>query len=306
MVLSSTSNSASITGLAGELPGRAITLINGGNFDIVLRDNNAGSIVANQFTFAGLDKIVSPRQSCQLIYVASLNRWVEQASDFAVSDEVQRRRQPRYATDFWTSATTTNAPFVGTAISTGTSVSNVTSVDGNHPGIVRITSSTTANSGYRWMSDPALRIAGGESFECIFRMLSVATTTMRFGFSDSTTSADAVDGVYFEMAATGTLVGKAASNSVRSSTATLATLAINTWYRATIIINADASSATFTLYDANGLLLATQSLVTNIPVAAGRETAIGFSITNSTTTATALVDLDYLAVSFGRNRALMR
>ena len=70
----------------------------------------------------------------------------------------------------------------------------------------------------------------------------------------------------------GILVGKTSNNSARSTTATSYALAINTWYKLTITMNADATVATFAVHSEAGALLWTDTLNTNIPTAAGRET----------------------------------
>jgi hypothetical protein len=170
----------------------------------------------------------------------------------------------------------------------------------SHPGILRISSSTTANSGAYITTDAtAFLLAGGEVFEVIFspQVSSNTNTTLRMGFHDSSTSSAPVDGVYFEMAAGSmNIYGKTASNSTYSTTGTSYTLTVSSWYRALVVLNSNATQVNFYLYNESGNQLWTDSLTTNIPTASGRNTGAGVITTNSGTTATVLTYFDYMAV----------
>ncbi|MGL4397647.1 MAG: hypothetical protein ACRCS9_13990 [Hyphomicrobium sp.] len=221
------------------------------------------------------------------------------------------RKAPVQSEDFAIAATGIQGPFNVVAVSTGTATVAPAAgvVDGNHPGVMLFRSSTTANSGIACTTSlDRRRIAGGEQFDIIFRTpASLANLTYRFGFQDTATSADAVDGVYFEMTGgTGNIIGKTSSNSTRSSTATIATLAVNTWYHARLSLNAAATQADFAVYgDAGVQQGSTLSLTANIPTASGREVGVVAVFTNSGTTAVDIVNLDYIA--FGNpGRALQR
>lgn len=197
--------------------------------------------------------------------------------------------------------------FVGAAVSAGTNSTAPAAgvVDASHPGVVLLRSSTTANSGYQYSTRAVLlRIGGGEQFDIVFRTPAAFTgNTARFGFLDTFTSADSVDGVYFELSATGVIVGKTANNSVRTTSANIATLLVSTWYHCRIAVS-NALNATFSVYDMASTLIGTQSISTNMPTASGRETGCGFVATNSGTVATDLINLDYM--SFGVYKDLGR
>ena len=229
------------------------------------------------------------------------------APDYAVSWQTPTgavatdpRRMPTYATDFLV-ANTNQIPFVGTAVSAGAlSAALPAALGANHPGVVLLRSASTANSGYRYTADVGpIRIGGGETFDLVFRTTAAFTNnTVRFGLLDTTGSADPFDGAYFELAATGVLVGKTASNQARSTTATLATLAPNTWYHARVAVAADATAVTFTLWDDAGGLLGTAQLTTNIPTAVNRECGAGVVATSAGTTAVDLIFLDYMSIAW--------
>lgn len=204
-----------------------------------------------------------------------------------------------YANEFLIASATANDVYIGAAISAGTNASSIVNLTGNNPGVVRMTSSTTANSGYRWQTDlNTFFFKGGESFTAIINPLSFTTTTTRLGFVDTNTSADAVDGAYVEMSNSGVLILKTSNNSVRTTSATVATLSLNTWYKIKINVNANATAVIAEVYDATGTLLGTQSNTSNIPITSARAFGSGIVTTNSGVVATALMDLDFLRTNF--------
>lgn len=301
--LSSNADTVTITGLAGGSAGRMVKLFNTGSNDIVLTDQDTASAAANRFNFGGSDQMLTPGGSIELLYSGTTSTW-----DVVVvtGDDVSRqalRRQPFHYNDFFSTAP---APWAGTAVSSGTSAQNTTNVNKNHPGVVRITSSTTANSGVRISTDVnCLQIGGGELFELVFLPLTFTNTTVRFGFHSTTSSAAPVDGVYFELLASANITGVTASNSTRTTSATIATLTAGTWYRALVRVNRAKTSVTFFIYSMTGVLLGSQTVTTNIP-ALGRFMGSGVIATNSGTVATALVDLDYIAMKLGDGLILAR
>lgn len=167
-----------------------------------------------------------------------------------------------------------------------------------HPGIVELSSSTSANSGvYITIHTAALLLAGGESSALWHMPKTLAGTTRHHGFIDSNSVTDPTDGAWiWQDPATGIIYGRTRSNSVGSTTGTGYQLVTNTWYLEKIVVNADATQVDFYLYDEAGALLWTDNLTTNIPTAAGRELGHGVVVTNSGTTAVALDDIDYLSI----------
>lgn len=165
----------------------------------------------------------------------------------------------------------------------------------NHPGVVRISrpGSGTDAGAVVGTSISAMTITGGEKFEAIFQIpSSVSDETIRAGFHDCSTAADAVDGVYIEIPGTLVAVGKTAAASVRSTTGTSLTLSTATWYRARIEVNGDASQVDFYIYSDSGTLLWHDSLTTNIPTGAVGVRTIA---TSASAVASSLLDLDYMA-----------
>lgn len=188
--------------------------------------------------------------------------------------------------------------YIGFAIASATNSTAPAAgiITANHPGVILIRSSTTANSGYSYLTGNAARmdLAGGEVFNFVFRTpASFTNTTLRAGYHTSTNQTDATDGVYFEYSGSGVIVGKTANNSVRTTSGTIVTLVANTWYHGRIIINNAKNQVDFTIFNESGSSLGTQSITTNLP-ATGRLLSTGFIVTNSGTTATDLLFIDYM------------
>jgi hypothetical protein len=194
-------------------------------------------------------------------------------------------RAPRLMTDY----THTNAvqdDFQLAIIGTGslfTTAPVAAALSQNHPGVQQWRSGTTANSGVQCFTLQSIfRLGGGEVWDVNFFTGPVLTTiTFRSGASDSITSAAPVDGLYFEMALNGNIIGVGRSNSVQTATATIATLVASTWYHGRITVNAAGTAATFDVYSDAGVLLGSQPVASNIPTVAGRETGWGTIMTSS-------------------------
>lgn len=296
-----------ITSITLGTAGRRIYIENVGATDIILsHDDGSSGTAANRFDFGGADVIIEPRESRTLLYDNTLQRWVKAGYDY---DLTNVRRSPMYFWDYHLAGVAT-ANFPNAAVASGT-MAFVNSLD-EHPGYMTITSSTTTNSGaqsFLFGSQASMNFQGGEVYECIWqpKVASNTATTTRLGFLDTITSTDAVDGAYFEVpAGSFAVVGKTSNNSTRTTSATIATIAVNTWYRFRINVNRNASSVTFSIYDANGALLGSQTNSANIPTAAGREFGAGFISTNSGTVATLLSWLDFQSVQLGGTKPLLR
>lgn len=175
----------------------------------------------------------------------------------------------------------------------------------NHPGCLDLRDSTTANATYRIMTDvSAFLLAGGEACTFVFQDRNTttrATSAFRMGFQDSTAVQTApVDGVYFNVAG-GVATGRCRSNSSQTDTSTTYTLTENTWYTATIAINAAGTLATFTIYNESGTQVWTDTVATNIPTGASRFTGWGvLAGETSTDAAAAIVRMDYMSLEIGR------
>lgn len=215
----------------------------------------------------------------------------------------QFRQRPFYYTDCFGNGAANLAPFPPGAVSSGT-ISTYTNDQVNHPGVVKMTSSTTNNSGHYMNTSSSTNsfagLSGGEMFNCIAYHVRFDSTTCRIGFLDTQTSSDATDGAYFEINTSGEAKGKTASNSSRSETGTY-NLSDSTWYRYNVTANADASVITFTIYSDAGASLFSETLNTNIP-GSTRATGAGLVATkeaNGTGSAKDLIWIDYIDIYLG-------
>lgn len=211
------------------------------------------------------------------------------------------RRYPYVTEDFMSGKNTAAAAYSAWVQgSTGAGTMADAAGEANHPGIIRFTSSTTANSGWRVLTEQAVNpinilLAGGESFETVLRPITTTNTTTRTGYLNATTSTAPSNGVYFEISGT-TLSGKVTNNSVTTTTATTFTVTASTWYRVKAVINSAGSVSSFFVYNDSGTQLWTDTVTATVPNIAGRETGEGTISTNSGTTAVDLIDLDYMAM----------
>lgn len=202
-------------------------------------------------------------------------------------------RRPQWFSDFLGTANSVISPFVGTAISTGTlAAANATAA---HPGIARITSSTSANSGFRIVTDPSsLLMSAGDVFEAAFTVITTSNTTVRIGFVDTTSVTDVSDGVYAEIIGT-TLSFKSASGGTRTTAGSTYTITASTWYRMRAEMRATADVRVTLFDDAGTAVLAEQTITTNLPTSGSHYTGVGIVATNSGTSAVDLADVDYLS-----------
>lgn len=182
--------------------------------------------------------------------------------------------------------------FVGSAISSGTNNTAIpaAAVLGRNGNGVFLRSSTTANSGYRYGTSSVVADYFGaisHKFRCQFLWRTAFTTrTVRMGFHDSTTSADAVDGAYFEVSEA-TCTAKTASNSTRTSHATTVTLSLDVPYTFDIEVNAAGTSARFRVYEHNtDTPIMDVTIGTNLPTTSARAFGAGITATEASTTAT--------------------
>ncbi len=225
----------------------------------------------------------------------------------ATSSEVQRLAPCRFD-DFIQGG---NAEFACLALSSGSYTGGITSTSdmAQHPGILLLTSSTTVNSGVliRASSGTPLsiyRIVGSEVFEVVFKTPPVFTTiTGRFGFHDAISITAPVDGLFFELSSTGTVVAKNTSNSTTTTSSTITTLSTSTWYTFRIDVNSDATSVDYRVYSDNGTQLgSTVTQTSNIPTAIGRECEPSFIVTSNGASAISLGHIDYIYFGYSVTR----
>lgn len=222
--------------------------------------------------------------------------------EFAGQPFNDARFHPFVVNDFFISAGT-NPPFLQAAINAGTvSVPTSGFYNVNHHGIVLIRSGSTSDSGASILTSRTINLpSGGIVYEIIFRMSLLTNTVTRAGIHSTSTSADAADGVFFEISG-GNLYGKTVDSANIENTATNYAPSTGTWYRARFVISADGTDVSFYLYNDSGSLLWSDSVADNTPTQA---ISGGVVVTKSTPGAVDLMLLDYMAIGWPRT-ALVR
>ena len=205
------------------------------------------------------------------------------------------RKNAFYFADFFNINVASHDPWLGLAVSSGTGAIG-TSV-ANHPGIMNISGSGSANSGYRIATNAASQVmAGGEIFEIVFRAVDTVNTLLRAGYIDTFTATDQTDGVYIEINSNTTVRGKTAAATTRSTTSTGYVITIGVWYRAKIVVNSDATRVDYYLYNDAGTQLWTNNLTTNIPT---DPTGNGFVTLETDAVGSNFIDIDYMSMYLG-------
>jgi hypothetical protein len=200
----------------------------------------------------------------------------------------------------------------GAALSSG-SISVAYSTK-EHPGVITISDSTTANGGYAFLSSIySILLSGGEKSEIVFQVgVGGARTTAksRLGFHNAiTVPADPTFGAWIDIVGDGTkatISGKTNDNTGISTTSTTFTADLSTWYRGVVEINADATLVAFSIIRcSDNVTVWRDTLTTKIPKGTNQTTAWGIIAGETSTDAAAVVlHLDYANMSI--NRKLIR
>lgn len=174
---------------------------------------------------------------------------------------------------------TVASPFALAAISGGTIVS--LSASGSRRGIIQINKSTTANGGYRAMTDlAAIVLTGGQYFEAWIRQNYQTGTTIRIGFHNASTVTAPTAGTYFEIAG-GIASGKCTTGGSTSQTGTYA-MTLDAWYKLKITVDVAAANVTFEIRDESETVVFSDVISTNIPT---EPVGAGFVATESSAVA---------------------
>jgi len=242
--------------------------------------------------------ISTPLDNQVLSYASATDLWVNRnVSEF---NDLQVRRNGFILFDDLLTIANGTSPFIKGILSSGQILASGNTQ--NNPGVITINCSATANSGayvsYTNSAAPTSSfLSNNMGFDAIVSIgpAPVANTTIRTGLIRGTmTSADAIEGCYFEIINTG-IVGKTAIGGVRSSTASF-TLVANTFYHLRIIYNSTTLN-TFQVYSMSGSLLFSATLSTNIS-AGLNPIAPAFIATSTLGSATTIALLDYIAIEY--------
>lgn len=164
----------------------------------------------------------------------------------------------------------------------------------NNPGVARITSGTVANSGISLRSIATnINLKGQEVCDFIINPLTFTNTLLRLGFFSNTDHTTPLSGVYFQYSGSGVLTLITADNGVTTTSSTITTLVVSTFYKLKITVNSNATSVLAEVFNNLGVLISSVTQTTNIPTTA-RFLNYGLICTNSGTNSTALLDVDFM------------
>lgn len=199
--------------------------------------------------------------------------------------------------DFWSESWLGSANFasldgfVGAAVLSGTNNTAIPAAAllGYNPHGVFLRSSNTADGGYRYQTFSVVGQFFGSAtakFRGRFMWLTSFTgRTVRIGFHDATTAADAGDGAYFEIVGA-VCSAKTANNTARTTAGTTATLSLNVPYTFDIDVAANGASARFRVFGGTSETpVLDQTITTNIPTTSARSFGAGIVATEVSTTA---------------------
>jgi hypothetical protein len=199
----------------------------------------------------------------------------------------------------WTSGSTTGAyGWVSTLVGTGAVALSSVNMDAAHLGVVDLTVSTNADVAILSLNANTIQLGGGSYFnEWSVYIPTLAAVgqdyVLRCGFGDSSTSADHVDGVYFEYNRSLSVnwAIKTANNSTRTTGTVGSPVAVAaaTWTKLGYIVNAAGTSVQFYL---NGTAYGT-AITTNIPITAGRDVAPSAQLIKTNSNTARSVSIDY-------------
>ena len=194
--------------------------------------------------------------------------------------------------DWWDSyrivpSVTQFGTFGGVAISAGVNSGTIptSSAFGHNAFGAFLRSSTTANSGYRYMTSSltTMYFGGGAAYKLRIKFLwrAFTTNTVRLGFHDTANQTDAVDGAYFEINGN-VIAAKTASSNTRTQAASTYNALVDAVYTFDIDVNAAGTSAQFRVYENLGTTpVLDQTITTNIPNSYARAFGAGIVATNS-------------------------
>jgi len=197
-------------------------------------------------------------------------------------------------------ATTALINTFATTVNGTNAAGSLISSDIGHPGIVQLTTGTTA-TGRAMLNAFASSIRFGSGTYTAEAMILLPTTsnatnryTLYIGFGDNAVSGDMVDGAYFQYndANSNNWQIKTSSNSVRTTTTTTVGIVGNTWTKLKVVV-ADVQLAYFYVND-----VLVGSINNNVPQGSGRETGLIFKIEKSAGTTARTINIDYCKVTY--------
>ena len=269
------------------------------------------SVSGSPVTTSGTLTFAKANQNANLIYVGPSSGSAA-APTFRLAVNADRPSRRQYVEMFDEMIVKTTGDFGWGALTSGAGAAE-TQLAGetNAPGINELSTGTTTtgyclvyaanNSGVN-----EVLFGGGSAqytLEYRFRQPTLFdgtdSGTFRLGFMDAANGNDPTDGIYVRFSNSGANFRYITrSSSTETDTDSGLVAVANTWYKIRIVLNSVANSVTFTIDDGSS-----QTVTTNIPSGAGRQTHIEMNIIKSAGTTARLLDVDYAWLMIDFNSA---
>jgi hypothetical protein len=211
-------------------------------------------------------------------------------------------KRPFYAAEFLAANANANPPWQGAASTSGT-VGAVAAAQtwAQHPGIAVLKAATNqTNSGYAFAGDANMLSTPGLCMEAIVYFPRLDSVQFHMGLHDGNYATDGVDGIAFGKTgmADSLLRGYCSSNSNLTATGSTYKLDDSTWYNLIWRTNSAGNKVYFRVFNDAGTQLWIDSVASNLPTGAGRETASRLIVSwgKATSAGRDLLLVDYLAM----------
>ncbi len=203
-----------------------------------------------------------------------------------------------YVCDFLTGTWEEYLPLARYLVNSGSMAAVSGDVSGSHIGVVELTGYTSGGGVRLSTHTGAMAVRGGEGCEIVFKRLTTGPIKMCVGYhkSESIADLDTTNGVMLRIDYS-ELSGRVNKGSTPVDTGSSYPLAYDTWYRAGLRINADATEAVFSLYAENGALLWQDSISGGVspPV------YVGMNMMASYSASIAFLAIDWLSFDIDRD-----
>ena len=237
----------------------------------------------------------TPSNNSFLIYNDTSSVWENKTEEFRLRQNVRV-----ISSDFIGTVAAAYTPFTFAGYNGG-NTSTTSYLNGTNPGVVRMSSTTTPNSGgvlsSNSLSTGNITPVVGQQMDFVFRTPNTiigAGSTIRAGYMmAANTVTDATQGFYMEIV-DNQLYGKTSATSSRSQTATAYSLTNGgIWFHMRVLYKA-TSLIEYSLYNMAGTLLWSDTLTTNIPTSLIGCNILAFSSATNTSN-TEMVNMDFVS-----------
>jgi hypothetical protein len=198
--------------------------------------------------------------------------------------------------DFYDYNTTGSRVFVPTAILSGTAaIATTVKSDADHPGIARISSSTSANSGFRIMTATnTIQLKNGYKFRSVVRLRNITTGTSRLGFFSTNNALSPTNSAHF-LISNGVATFVVNEMNATTTSAGSFSCSLDVWYEFRVEID-NSQAVGYIIAEDGTVLFASTRIGANCPLSTNTQVGCGVIHTNSGTTATEGILIDYIAM----------